>query len=311
MSIKKALFRLLHPIKTFNKFLIRRLNKKVNLYSNETFLKKKFYLNLGYKLDLTNPITYNEKLQWLKLYYQKNELTSLADKYLVRNYVKTKIGEEYLIPLINVYDKPESIDFSVLPNQFVLKCNHNSGLGMCICKDKNNLDIDNVLKNLNKGLEEDYSLLNKEWPYKKIDRKIVCEKFMGDNFGKGINDYKFYCFNGEPKYFLVSTNRMVDVRFNYFDMQGKELPFSQGAKRGNVDLSNIDINKMAEIAKKLSEGLPHVRVDLYFINNHIYFGEMTFFDSSGFDRFSPKKWDYILGNYLVLPTDKYINGKKL
>ena len=154
---------------------------------DDVFLKKAFRVNMHQELNLDNPQTFNEKLQWLKLYNRKPEYTMMVDKYKVREYVADTLGEEYLIPLLGVWDDPDEIDFDALPNQFVLKCNHNSGLGMCICKDKSKLDIEKVKKELKKGLKQDYYLTGREWPYKDVPRKIVCEKFMTNDEVGGEN----------------------------------------------------------------------------------------------------------------------------
>ncbi len=300
-KFKKMLWYLIHPKALIRRNKIAALQKKSKQYSDEEYIKRMFKLRLGYELNLDNPRTFNEKLQWLKLYNRKKEYILMSDKYLVRDYIAHTIGEEYLVPLIGVYDYPEQIDFDTLPDQFVLKCNHNSGTGMYICEDKSKIDVKKVRDNLKKGLDEDYFLKGREWPYKDIKRKIVCEKYLGKGDGTGLRDYKFYCFNGEPKFFLVSSNRLFDVRFDFFDIQGNPLPFSQGAKRGFVSLGDANIDKMSKIARKLSTGIPHVRIDLYQVDKKIYFGEMTFFDSSGFDGFDPKEWDYIFGDYLILP----------
>ena len=164
---------------------------------DETFLKKQFYHAMGYELDLQHPKTFNEKLQWLKIHNRKPEYTMMVDKYAVRQYIADTIGEEYLIPLLGVWDDPEQIDFDALPQQFVLKCNHNSGLGMCICKDKSRLDFKKVKKELKKGLRQDYYLACREWPYKDVKRKIVCEQYMEDASSQELLDYKFMCFNGK------------------------------------------------------------------------------------------------------------------
>ena len=160
--------------------------------NDEEYLKKAFKLNMGKELNLDNPQTFNEKLQWLKLHDRKSEYTIMVDKYLARDYIAKTIGEEYLIPLLGVWDSPDEIDFDALPDQFVLKCNHNSGLGMCICKDKSKLDIEKVKKELQKGLNENYYLHRREWPYKDVPRKIIAEKYMVDESGTELKDYKFF-----------------------------------------------------------------------------------------------------------------------
>lgn len=260
------------------------------------------------------PETFNEKLQWLKLYNRKPEYTVMVDKYKVREYIKDLLGEEYLIPLLGVWDDPDKIDFDALPDQFVLKCNHNSGLGMCICRDKSQLDIPQVKEELRKGLAQDYYLTGREWPYKDVPRKIICEKFMTDQSGEGRNDhnqgltdYKFYCFNGEAKIVMIATDRFSEkqTRFDYFDREYTHLPLIWGNPNSeNPPAKPKCFDKMLAIADQLSAGIPHVRVDLYYAKKQIYFGELTFFDGSGFDKIEPDRWNNTLGSLIKLPKKK-------
>ena len=173
---------------------------------DKPYLELMYWVNMDRKLDLKNPKTFNEKLQWLKLYNRRPEYTMMADKVLVRDYIAKTLGPEYLIPLLGVWDDPDEIDFDKLPDRFVLKCNHNSGLGMCICKDKSKLDIEKVRADLREGLKQDYYLTGREWPYKDIPRKILCEQYMEDA-SLELKDYKFFCFNGVPRYCQVIADR--------------------------------------------------------------------------------------------------------
>lgn len=275
---------------------------------DEKFLKTKFFLSMGKKLDLENPKTFNEKLQWIKLYDRNPLYTKLVDKYLVRDYIKDVLGEEYLIPLIGAWDSPDDIDFDALPDKFVLKCNHNSGLGMCICKDKSKLDIQKVKEELRKGMAQDYYLFHREWPYKDVPKKIIAEKYMTDESGYELKDYKFFCFDGKVKMFFVAKDREVkgvETKFDFFDADYNHLPFTNGHPNSEPPYFKPDgFEKMKAVAEKLSKGLPEVRVDLYNINGQIYFGEMTFFHWSGFTAYEPEEWDYKLGSYLKLPQEK-------
>lgn len=275
-----------------------------NHMSDEEYLSRKYQLYFGQKLDLQNPQTFNEKLQWLKLYNRKPEYTVMVDKYKVREYIAQELGEEYLIPLLGVWDNPDEIDFDALPNQFVLKCNHNSGLGMCICKDKSELDISKVKVELRKGLKQDYYLTGREWPYKDVPRKIIAEKYMEDVSGD-LKDYKFYCFNGEMKFVMINSDRNTSrpTRADYFDRDFNWLDFTCGYSHAEVHPKKPEqFEKMVAIVEKLAKGLPHIRVDLYDCNGKIYFGELTFFDGSGFDKIEPLEWDYKIGKLLKLPT---------
>lgn len=255
-------------------------------FPEKVYLKLKYRLIMGKKLDLKNPKSFNEKLQWLKLYNRKDEYTVMADKYAVRKYIAEKIGEEYLVPLLGVWDRADDIDFDKLPDKFVLKCNHNSGLGMCICKDKSKLDTEKVRKELNKGLNQDYYLPNLEWPYKNVSRKIVGEKYMADRNGK-FTDYKFMCFNGYVPCVMVCVDRDIgDTKFYFYDKEWNLLRYNEKSlkKYSNLTLPKPScIDKMFEIAECLSAGLPFARIDLYECDGKIYFGEITFFPDGGFD----------------------------
>ena len=300
----KILSNIFHPLDSIKKIRLKRLKKNKSVLSKREYIEKCFFINLGYKPNLDKPKSFNEKLQWEKLFYFNSSYCELVDKVKVRDFVAERIGRKYLIPLFGVYDKPDEIDFDALPKSFVLKCNHNSGTGMYICKNIDEMNRKEVLNGLEKGLNEDYYLESYEWPYQNIERKILCEEYLGDGDGNGIRDYKFYCFDGVPMYFLISSNRSKKVKFDYFDINKNPLPFSQGGKKGNVDANDIiNYDEMVEVAKLLSKGFPHVRVDLYNLNGRIYFGELTFFDSSGFAPFKPRKWDYIFGEHFILPPD--------
>lgn len=279
-----------------------------NFMDDEEYLSKKYYSTMNRKLDLENPKTFNEKLQWLKLYNRKDLYTKVVDKYLVREYIKEKLGEEYLIPLIGIWDDPDDIDFNKMPNQFVLKCNHNSGLGMCICKDKSKLDISKVKRDLRKGLKQDYYLTGREWPYKNVPRKIIAEKFMVDNDSNGtdgeLTDYKFFCFNGYVDCVMVCLERSTNKpKYYFFDKNWKLLRINIRGKNAPKDftLTKPDtMDEMFKIAENLSKGMPFVRVDLYECNKKIYFGELTFFPDSGFDANLLPETDIRFGKLLDL-----------
>lgn len=280
--------------------------KMLNWLPDKVFLKVAFRARLGKKLNLKKPETFNEKMQWLKLYNRKPEYTMMVDKYLVRNYVKEKIGEEYLIPLLGVWADPEEIDYDNLPMQFVLKCNHNSGLGMCICKDKSSLDIKQVKNELRKGIKQNYYLTGREWPYKNVPRRIIAEKYMVDESGYELKDYKYYCFDGKVKLVMINSDRMSaeTTKANYFDENYHPLDFTWGYENAEVPPVKPErFEEMKCLAEKLSEGLPHVRIDFYQTPNGIFFGEMTFFDGCGFDSIEPIEWDYKIGSWIKLPTE--------
>lgn len=272
-------------------------------WDDESFLKKAFKCHMNRELNLEVPRTFNEKLQWLKLYDRKPEYTTMVDKYAVRKYIADTIGGEYLIPLLGVWDNPNDIDFDALPNQFVLKCNHNSGLGMCICKDKSKLDIEKVKNELRKGLKQDYYLTCREWPYKNVKRRIIAEKYMSDEGKEELSDYKVLCFNGEPKIIEVHKGRFngqhtadnYDIFWDKTDIEQYDLP-----KTDEVMPKPAFLEEMLQLSKLLSKNLIHVRVDWYFTNDRLYFGELTFFDGSGYNQFCGNA-DEFLGSLIKLP----------
>ncbi len=288
------------PIKLIRKLL----QKKAIFLPDKLFLSILYRLSLGKKLDWNNPKTFNEKLQWLKLYDRRQEYTTYVDKYKVREYIAKTIGEEYLIPLLGVWDNPDEIDFDKLPDQFVLKCNHNSG-GICICKDKYNFEIKRTKFQLKKWLKSDYWLYQREWPYKNVPRKIIAEKYMVDESEScSLRDYKFMCFDGKVKCSFVCSDRNTKegLHVTFFDLDWKVLPFERhypSRKEGLPKPKCYD--EMVELAEKLSKGIPFVRVDFYEINGKVYFGEFTFYPGSGFEEFTPRLADEWLGSFIKLP----------
>lgn len=271
---------------------------------DKLYLKWLFRLRMGYKLNLDNPQTFSEKLQWLKLYNRKPEYTQMVDKVGAKEYVAKIIGEEYIIPTIGVWDSVDDIDFDKLPNQFVLKCTHDSG-GIVICKDKSKLDIESARRVLRKGLKRDFYSTNREWPYKDVKRRIIGEQYMVDESGYELKDYKFFCFDGEPKALFIATDRGVkgeETKFDFFDMEFNHLPFTNGHPNANREIAKPQgFEEMKQLAAKLSQGQPHLRVDFYDINGKIYFGELTFYHWSGTTPFEPREWDYTFGSWIKLP----------
>lgn len=232
----------------------------------------------------------------------------MVDKYRVRDYIAEVLGEEYLIPLLGVWDDSDEIDFSLLPDKFVLKCNHNSGLGMCICKDKSKLDIAAVKRELRKGLKQDYYMENREWPYKDVPRKIICEKYMTDSESAELTDYKVHNFNGIPRFILVCSNRFSEegLHEDFYSERWEKMEVKRPNYPTNEQLlpKPKALEKMLEFSKLLSKDCPFMRTDFYLIDEKIYFGEITFFPASGFNSFFPYEWDKIFGNWLALPNPK-------
>lgn len=312
MKIKKYINTLSRMMIDSNyRFLILAILGFYNNLDDEIYLKRKYKACIGKELNLDNPQTFNEKLQWLKLHDRKPEYTTMVDKYAVKKYVADIIGEEYIIPTLGVWDAPDDIDFDKLPDQFVLKCNHNSGTGMYICKDKSKLDINKVKRELRKGLKQDYYLTGREWPYKNVKRRIIAEKYLSDAQTNDLYDYKFFCFGGEVRCFKVDFDRFIEHHANYYDKAGNILKF------GEADLPPIydknikmpkNIDKMVELAEKLTAQQPFLRADFYDANGKIYFGELTFFPASGFGKFTSEEWDLKLGEWIKLPDKESWGG---
>ena len=279
----------------------------IGLYKNMSdrkYLEKKFLLKMGYKINLDNPKTFNEKLQWLKLYDRNPEYTKMVDKYDVKEYVSKIIGEEYIIPTIGVYEKFNNIDFDKLPNQFVMKCTHDSG-GIIICKDKKKLDINLARKKINKSLRNNYYYKHREWPYKNVKPRIIIEKYLDDGENSQLNDYKIMCFVGKAKCSFVCSerdNKDLGLAVTFFDLNWKKMPFERHYRSSGKKIKKPEnYNKMIKLSEKLSKNIPFVRVDWYEINGKLYFGELTFFPGAGFEEFTPEKWDFRLGEMLKLP----------
>lgn len=285
------------------------LNNKGMLkwYPDKKYLKVLYRVRMGKKLNLSNPQTFNEKLQWLKLYDRKPQYTQMVDKYEVKKYVADIIGEEYIIPTLGVWDKFEDIDFDSLPNQFVLKCTHDSG-GLVICTDKSKFDYKSAKKKINKCLKRNYYYLNREWPYKDVKPRIIAEKYMVDESGYELKDYKLFCFGGESKLMFIATDRSnpdEETKFDFYDMDFNHLQIKNGHPNSNKDIAIPNsFEEMKVLASKLSKGIPQIRVDFYNINGKIYFGELTLFHWSGLVHFEPEEWDYKLGEWIELPKEE-------
>lgn len=275
--------------------------------NDKLYLKICFFAKMGYRLDLKNPKTYNEKLNWMKLYYRKPELTQMVDKYEVKKYVAERIGEEYIIPTYGIWDSFDEIDFEALPNQFVLKCTHDSG-GLVICHDKKHFDIGAAKEKIEKALQSSFYSRGREWPYKNVRRRIIAEEYMEDNKTGELRDYKFFAFNGVVRMLYVASERQIEneeTKFDFFDEHYQHLPVRNGHPNAAfIPEKPSQFEKMKELAGKLSVGYPHVRVDFYEVNGKVYFGEMTFFHNSGFVPFEPKEWDEKMGSWLELPKEK-------
>lgn len=272
----------------------------------DKFLKRKYEIKMGKKLNLENPVDYTEKLQWLKLYDHRPEYTVMVDKYEAKSYVSQRIGEQYVIPLLGVWENADDIDFSVLPAKFVLKTTHDSG-ALVICKDKKTLDIDAAKKKLNYFLKRSYYDCNREWPYKNVKPRIIAEVYMEDSTYQELRDYKFFTFGGVPKVLYIAQGRGKGEATvaDFFDMDFNHLPFTIDHDMADVPPEKpACFEEMKRLAAILSEGTPQLRVDFYEVDGRVYFGEMTFFHCSGMEEFHPKEWNKIFGDWVVLPPTR-------
>lgn len=268
------------------------------------YLKIKFKKKMGCRLNLKHPQTYNEKLQWLKLYDRRKIYTKMVDKYEAKEYVAAIIGEKYIVPNYGVWDSFDEIDFSILPDKFVLKTTHDSG-GVVICTDKNTLDIEAARSKLVFSLNKNYYYQGREWPYKSVKHRIIAEKYIEQTGSDDLRDYKFFCFNGVAKIVLVCSERFSKegLKEDFFGRNWEHLKLKR--KAHNNSPQKIErphqFDEMLLLAEKLSKGIPFLRVDFYEINGNVYFGELTFYPASGFEGFEPEEWDYKMGEWINLP----------
>ncbi len=271
---------------------------------DKIYIKKLYKCRTGKALNLKNPQTFNEKMNWLKLYDRRPEYTVMVDKYKAREYVAKRIGEQYLVPLLGVWDSPDEIDFNALPDEFVLKCNHDNGV--IICRDKSKLDIEKTKKELAERLKRDYYKKLREWPYKNVPRKIICEKLMINTKNASPLEYKLFCFNGKAEYALVianRTNNSAETTLDFYTCNWEHKDFwkKRSVMAGDVYPKPVLFNEISSIAQELSKDIPFVRVDFNIWNDKIYFGELTLSDSGGFEQYRPEEWDYKLGSLIDLP----------
>lgn len=285
---------------------------QLSYLSDKIFIEKLYEKRLGKKPDLKHPKTFTEKCNWLKLYNRKPEYTIMVDKLAVREYIKDKLGENYLVPLIGVWDNANDIDFDSLPEKFVLKCNHASSV--VVCTEKKSFDIENAKKHLSDELATDYYKQKREWPYKNVKRKIICEQFMENTNGDELVDYKFFCFNGEPKLVMLNSNRFGEdgLKTDIYDINWSHMDMSVGhyPQVGDVFNKPKQFDEMVQASKLLSKDIPFVRVDFNVWNQKMYFGELTFFDAAGYEEYHPSEYDRIMGDWLNLPPKKCLIQRK-
>ena len=280
----------------------------LNHIGDERFLRLLWAARFGSMLDLEHPHSFNEKMQWLKLYDRSPQHTLMVDKYAVKDYVSGIIGAEHVIPTLGVWRDPKDIDFDALPGRFVLKCNHTSGEGLILCRDKAGLDRRKAVRKLQKAMKSDYYLTYREWPYRDVPRRILAEPYMEDRQALmlGLDTlpvYKILCFEGVPRIIqTIQNDKMPNETIDYFDPDWTLLPFRQNYPNSVTPSARPrKLDEMLRIAARLSEGFHFLRVDLYEINGEIFFSEFTFFSDAGFAPFDPEEWNDTLGSWIHVP----------
>jgi len=271
-----------------------------SIIPDKTYVKLTAKGKLGYSINLDNPRTFNEKLNWLKLYGRNPLYTKMADKYEAKKIVTERIGEQYVVKNLGCWESFDDIDFDTLPQQFVLKCTHDSS-GAIICRDKKTFDWHEAKKKISQSLKLNYFYACREWPYKNIPHRIIADELLDDHSGKELNDYKFWCFNGVPTY-MYCTVKSKDVYENFYDMDFNPIQIDHGFKRRIPEFTKPEaFEEMKELAAKLSAGIPFVRIDFFYVNGQVYFGEFTFYDWAGLQPFNTYEQDIELGKLIELP----------
>lgn len=288
-----------------NHLLKEFLLKTTRIIPDKLYIRIAYRLVTGKTLHLNPPVTYNEKLQWLKLYNRKPEYSDMVDKVKVRDFVSNRVGNEYLVPILGVWCSPDDIDFDKLPKQFVLKCNHDCG-GLIICHDKKNLDIPAAKKKLSNCLKHNFFYQGREWPYKNVKPRIYAEEYILDDNSMQLTDYKVFCFNGVPKIIQVDYDRFEGHKRQFFDPEWNhmDVSFHFPSDTTKVIEKPVVLEKMIELSKKLSAGFSHLRTDFYIVGNKLYVGEMTFFHGTGFGKWWPNGFDEEMGSWLNLNFSK-------
>lgn len=266
------------------------------------FLHLMYWARLEKRLNLKNPKTFNEKLQWLKLHDRRSEYTQMVDKYDAKRYIASVVGAEYVIPTLGVWENFDDINFGNLPKQFVLKCTHDSG-GLVVCNDRSKLDFAVAKRKIQRSLKVNYYFHGREWPYKNVKHRIIAEEYIEDTANDALTDYKFFCFDGVPRIMYISKDHGKDPRRDFFDTDFNHLSFEFGDPNAEIPPQKpVYFEKMKQFAGLLSQGVPFLRVDFYEVNGKLYVGELTFYHASGFDDIDPEEWDEKMGSWLNLPT---------
>ena len=291
-------------IKNPSKIITGLLKRTKNLWPDNQYIRLLYRFTMGESLDLRNPLKFTEKIQWLKLYNRRPEYTKMVDKDAVKGYVASKIGEKHIIPTIGIWDTVENIEWEKLPEKFVLKTTHGGGGGGVIVCNKENLNREEIQLKLKKALKGDIYKGYREWPYKNVPHRIIAEKYLSPYPNEELTDYKWYCFNGIPKYCQVIRDRHTQETIDFYDTDWNLMEFvglNPNVKNGKTPVSKPkNLIEQIRIATELSKNIPFLRVDLYEVNDKVYFGELTFFPASGLGKFTPKEWDIKLGDLIDL-----------
>lgn len=301
---------LINPAKIINYFGSK---GRMKFIPDKLYLKIVYRANIGKRLSLDNPKTFTEKIQWLKLYDRKPEYVQLVDKAKVRKYIANTIGKKYLIPVLGIYKRFDDIDFTRLPNQFVLKCTHDSG-SIILCKNKAKFNLEKAKKKISECLKQNYYYPGREWPYKYVKPRIICEKYMQDGSNVVPKDYKVYCFHGEPKYIFVLHDKFkegIKKSGTVYTTDWEMIPCVLDSNYIRNPLKEERpkcLNELLSLSKRLCQGFYQVRIDFYIIRDRIYFSEITLSTSSGLVPIIPASYDTLLGNLVRLPID-YKKGK--
>ena len=285
------------------------LKRLSQLLPDKLYLQIMYFKHFHKFINFNNPKTFNEKLQWLKIYDRKPIYTMMVDKYRVKDYIKNKLGEEYVIPTLGVWKTPEEIEFDSLPNQFVLKWNHDSG-SVVICEDKNKLDIEEAIRKLTPGKTRSGFWYGREWPYKNVEPCIIAEKYMEDTTSKESQDYKIHNFKGVPRVILVCLSHFSEegIEEELFDLSGKKINVKRtGEQTNDININATkELNKMLEFVERISKDYPFMQTDFYEVEGRVYFGEITLCSSSGFSQFSPNENDNVFGEWFKIPGEGYV-----
>ena len=289
------------------KEILKKIKYSLKFIPDKMFLQIYYFARFKKFINFKKPETYNEKLNWLKLNDRQDIYTKLVDKYDVKTEISKLIGEEYMIPTLGIWDTFDEIDFDNLPDNFVLKCTHDSE-GVFIVKDKNKLDKKELKKKVNKAMKYNFYYIGREWPYKNIKPRIIAEEYMEDHIDKELRDYKFFCFDGIAKFMFIATDRGVGkTKFDYYDLDFNHLDIVQHYPNSDKEIKKpINFEKMIQFSEKITQyfKIKHARIDFYEVDGKLYFGEITFYHFSGLQPFKPNEWDKKIGDLLILEKEE-------